>query len=923
MKKLDTKFYRLMLKGLAAVSLLTMAFVNQSLGQCTNSTSYGSANAPTGPAPVTITTCAFPGEYSTVNNATAGVDYEINATGGSGNYLTIRQGTPTGVVLAFGFAPVQVTPTANGSFYNHLNTNENCGTESMCHVVTITCTSCTQPTCPSGLGSYVEITLPYYATGLTNCGSGNDLTSANVSQICGSTSYYSGEDEVFIFTPSTSGQITIEITSSTSYIGLMLYEGCPLYGEGGACAGYAQSSASSKSFQATVTAGQTYYLIVDTWAAPTCIPDFTLSISEPTPPPSCPEGLGSYTNITLPYYATGLTNCGSGNDLTSANVSPICGATYYYNGEDEVFIFTPSGSGEITIAITSSTSYIGLMLYEGCPLLGQGGTCVGYVQSSASSKSFQATVTAGQTYYLIVDTWAAPTCIPDFTLDITAPPVPLSTWYQDSDGDGYGNPNISQDAATQPAGYVADNTDCDDNNADVNPGATEVCNGIDDNCDGQIDEGVTLTFYADNDGDGYGDAASSIVACSAPAGYVADNTDCDDNNADVNPGATEVCNGIDDNCDGQIDEGVTTTYYADIDGDGYGDAASSVVACSAPAGYVTNNTDCDDNNADVNPGATEVCNGIDDNCDGQIDEGVTTTYYADIDGDGYGDPNSAIEACSLPAGYVTNDLDCNDDDADINPEATEVCGNFVDDNCDGQIDEGCCTLEASLPDCKSVYDSYGPSSVTLTPDVTGAQGQTTYLWSNGATTSSITVSPTSNTVYTVTITDELGCVVTASTLVERVNYRCTTIGVVKLWVCYNGNSLCVQLRLVPAYLALGATLGQCNAATPCEPYEPFAGGGSNNLMVLDNADWNDVLAEPQQLEVYPNPASDKVNLVFSQPFEAAVVKLLDLQGRTVAMQKLEANTVALELPLNGLAAGTYFLNAVVDNEVFTKKLVIE
>ena len=254
-----------------------------------------------------------------------------------------------------------------------------------------------------------------------------------------------------------------------------------------------------------------------------------------------------------------------------------------------------------------------------------------------------------------------------------------------------------------------DNTDCNDSDAAVNPGATEVCNGVDDNCDGNIDEGVQTTFYADADGDGYGDASSSLSACSAPEGYVTDNTDCNDGDAAVNPGATEVCNGIDDNCDGNIDEDLTfDTWYADADGDGYGDAVMSATTCDgAPEGYVADNTDCNDGDAAVNPGATEVCNGIDDNCDGNTDEGVETTFYADADGDGYGDAGSTTSACSAPEGYVADNTDCNDADAAVNPGATEVC-NGVDDNCDGNIDEGVETTFYADAD----GDGYGAVSYT-------------------------------------------------------------------------------------------------------------------------------------------------------------------------------------------------------------------
>jgi hypothetical protein len=142
-----------------------------------------------------------------------------------------------------------------------------------------------------------------------------------------------------------------------------------------------------------------------------------------------------------------------------------------------------------------------------------------------------------------------------------------------------------------------------------------------------------------------------------------------------------------------IDITERTTFYVDNDQDGYGDNNSPVQLCEAVPGVVTDNTDCDDNNDAVNPGAQEICNGIDDDCDGFTDGDDpsligTLTLYADTDTDGYGDNNVAIQACSATTGYVADNTDCNDNAATIHPGAAEIGYNLVDDDCDGSIDEG-------------------------------------------------------------------------------------------------------------------------------------------------------------------------------------------------------------------------------------------
>ncbi len=401
----------------------------------------------------------------------------------------------------------------------------------------------------------------------------------------------------------------------------------------------------------------------------------------------------------------------------------------------------------------------------------------------------------------------------------------LQTYYRDADGDGFGDSTMSMQACYRPMGYVTDLTDCDDTSASVHPGASDVCNGIDDDCDGTIDNGCTCVdgttrscgpaavgicapgtqrciggvwaecvgdvtaqaevcngldddcngtvdngvktrFYRDADGDGFGTSTMTIMACSQPAGYSALSTDCNDSDGAINPAAVErcdgidnncdgmtdpgcactdgdtqpcgmnstgacrmgtqecvggawgtcvgnvnptpeVCNGIDDDCNGTVDNGVTVTCYVDADSDGYG-AGTAVQRCpdtsrttfgNCPSGYSNVAGDCVDSNATVHPGASESCNGVDDNCNGTVDEGVRHTYYRDADGDGFGAMAMTMSACSAPAGYVAVGSDCNDSNASINPAATEVCDSgSVDENCNGSVNEGCaCTNGTTRP----------------------------------------------------------------------------------------------------------------------------------------------------------------------------------------------------------------------------------
>jgi hypothetical protein len=163
----------------------------------------------------------------------------------------------------------------------------------------------------------------------------------------------------------------------------------------------------------------------------------------------------------------------------------------------------------------------------------------------------------------------------------------------------------------------------------------------------------------------------------------------------------------------------TQNYYEDWDEDGYGNPNNMVAACMQPAGYVINKTDCNDDpnagGAAIHPGATEICNGIDDDCDGQVDEGVQTIYYQDVDADGYGNTTVTIKSCTQPAGYITIGGDCNDNDSNIKPGAIEICGNGIDDNCNGQVDEGCTvTIPLLTINNITVTESAGTAQLTVT-----------------------------------------------------------------------------------------------------------------------------------------------------------------------------------------------------------------
>ncbi len=245
---------------------------------------------------------------------------------------------------------------------------------------------------------------------------------------------------------------------------------------------------------------------------------------------------------------------------------------------------------------------------------------------------------------------------------------------------------------------ATEDVDCDDNDAARFPGNPEICDGIDNDCDGAIP-----SDEIDDDSDGFtecgGDCDDSNATINPDAPQICGDADtdcdpntgsrwdddfdgadcsvdCDDTDPNRSPDFIEVCdNGIDDDCD-WVDEACPPEPVVDNDGDGYDE-----------------DNDCDDNDAAVNPGADELCNSIDDNCNGLIDDDDPSLAYgnlwsADQDGDSYGDGSNMLESCNQPPGYVYDASDCDDGDAGINIAAQEVCDDGIDNNCDG-VDDVC------------------------------------------------------------------------------------------------------------------------------------------------------------------------------------------------------------------------------------------
>ncbi len=265
-------------------------------------------------------------------------------------------------------------------------------------------------------------------------------------------------------------------------------------------------------------------------------------------------------------------------------------------------------------------------------------------------------------------------------------------------------------------GYSPLDGDCDDADPLRAPGLPERCDGLDDDCDGVVDEdpvGEHTLWYLDGDHDGWGANSEPVQTCGRPAeGYTERDGDCDDSDPDVRPDMGEYCDGVDNDCDQENYESPTNgthTWHRDADEDGFGSDDDTVLLCEAPGGYVAEGGDCDDDDPEAWPGAPELCDGIDNDCDTAVDDPPLSgegAWFPDADHDGYGDERSSETRCSAAAGFTTVGGDCDDSDDTVNPDEAEVCNDGADNDCDGTPNDCAWPTEVDMTDHLKVSGSY-------------------------------------------------------------------------------------------------------------------------------------------------------------------------------------------------------------------------
>jgi hypothetical protein len=573
------------------------------------------------------------------------------------------------------------------------------------------------------------------------------------------------------------------------------------------------------------------------------------------------------------------------------------------------------------------------------------------------------------------------------------------TYYADTDNDGYGNPasSVTSGSATPPTGYIVDNTDCNDINSAINPGATEICNsGVDDDCDGfadNADEGVTgqNTYYADTDGDGFG-TGSVILSCTQPANTSTNDDDCNDGETMVNPGATELCNSVDDDCDGTLNEGFpTTTYYRDYDGDGKGNPAVSIASCYQPAGYVTNANDCDDNSATACPkpsgmsssditdvsatvswgnlicatkyrleyrrktppisawtvvystSPTYTINGLSGpNIQYQwrvaticspngtsAESGYATLQsfytkyivYTDADMDGFGDVNVTPSYVStMPqAGYSYNQTDCDDAVSTTRPGAPELC-NGIDDDCDLIVDEGANWYQ------DADGDGLGNAVVSQNSCLQPVGYVSNSADCNDNSTTAACATPTNMTATNIGISfATINWTTSSCASSYTVMYRISPAGTFSTQFNTTGSSMMLS-GLLPGTTYQARVRAKCpppnTVSTSNWVYVTFTTNGAG---LIEQVEEEIYTLEATGFSVYPNPGDGRFTLSIMIETDGELdIYVLDgfgKQVKSIHWSVYEGVTIN-EIDLTNLPDGVYHINIRRGEVVQTKKVVI-